>query len=398
MVGMRGVGDDGSRAPSGAGGIAVAVMLVLSALGPAWAEGGAATEAPACDTGDCGTAAAAAPAPIIRSTTSTGRVIDNYADQIDVPAGQSVLVKLRRPAQRVAIADPEIADVVLVSPTEILINGRGRRYQAATGETIIQEAQTSLVVWDKEGVSDVRALYVNRARTEQVELGVTVAELNRTAMEDEGFDFQIFQNQVLVTGTPAKIASLSNFTNTLTSPVPHGPKTVTDPIAASPDRLTFSVVDLNNNFLAFIQLLQQENLAKILARPTLLSRSGEEAHFRSGGEIPIPLVTNNQLAVQFKEFGVIVNFTPAFTADGGIDLRVNAELSQPDFTLSSVQSGGFTVPAFRSRQASTRVRLKEGQTLVIAGLLRDDETEQEQKVPYIGDIPYLGVLFRRTHF
>src|SRR6185295_5431350 len=215
---------------------------------------------------------------------------------------------------------------------------------------------------------------------------------------NQRFDFHLFQGQVSAAATPAKIASLPGFNNILTSPVPGGPKTVNDPVAVAPDRATFTVLDLNNNFLAFIELLQREALAKILARPTLLSRSGEEAHFRSGGEIPIPLVTNNQLAVQFKEFGVIVNFTPAFTADGGIDLRVSAELSQPDFTLSSVQSGGFTVPAFRSRQASTRVRLNEGQTLVIAGLLRDDEVEQEQKVPYVGDIPYLGVLFRRTHF
>jgi len=328
---------------------------------------------------------------------SETHVIENFSDQIDVPAGQSVLVRLRRPAQRVAIADPEIADVVLVSPTEILINGRGRRYQAATGETVIQEAQTSLVVWDKSGIADVRALYVNRTRVEQVELGVTVAELNRTAMEDAGVDLHVFQGGVFVSATPAKIASLTNFTNLLRSPVASGAKTFNDAAAANSDRLTFSVVDLNHNFLAFVELLQQENLAKILARPTLLSRSGEEAHFRSGGEIPIPLVTNNQVAVQFKEFGVIVSFTPTFTADGAIDLRVSAELSQPDRTQGT-QVGGFVVPAFLSRQAVTRVRLRDSQTLVIAGLLRDDETETEQKVPYIGDVPYLGALFRRTHF
>ena len=97
------------------------------------------------------------------------------------------------------------------------------------------------------------------------------------------------------------------------------------------------------NTWRLIELLQQENLAKVLARPTLISRSGEEAHFRSGGEIPIPLVTNNQVAVQFKEFGVIVNFTPTFTADGSIDLQVVAELSQPDQTLG-VTIGGVACP------------------------------------------------------
>ncbi len=354
----------------------------------------------AADVGDPGTTTTPTSAPLRSAPRgSTGTVIENFRGQIDVPAGQSAVVRLRRPAQRVAIADPEVADVVLVSPTELLINGRGRRYQSGTGETVIQEAQTSLIVWDRDGVSDVRAVYVNRARREQVELAVTVAELNRSALENQGFDFQIFQGQVQVLGTPAKIASINQYLNQLTSPVPSGPKTLlTGPTNVNQDRLTFSVVDLGNNFLAFIELMQRDSLAKVLARPTLMARSGEEAHFRSGGEIPIPLVTNNQLAVQFKEFGVIVNFTPTFTDDGGIDLRVSAELSAPDSTLSSVQSGGFVVPAFRSRQASTRVRLREMQSLVIAGLLRDDEVEDEQKVPYLGDIPFLGALFRRTSF
>ena len=356
----------------------VAGVLVLLGMGPAVPVGG--QEPPA--------------------TGSAGNLITNYTDQIDVPAAQSALVRLRRPAQRVAIADPDVADVVLVSPTEILINGRGRRHQAATGELVIGEAQTSLIVWDKDGVADVRALYVNRSRKEQVELSVTVAELNRTALENQGVDFRIFQGKVYVSGTPAHILPFSNFTGLGSSPVADGAKFPVEPPGIgvpSPDRLTFSVVDLNNNLAAFIELLQQENLAKVLARPTLISRSGEEAHFRSGGEIPIPLVTNNQVAVQFKEFGVIVNFTPTFTADGSIDLQVVAELSQPDQTLG-VTIGGVGVPGLRSRQASTRVRLREAQTLVIAGLLREDETEQEQKVPYLGDIPYLGTLFRRTNF
>jgi Flp pilus assembly secretin CpaC len=408
VVGMGEMSEDDSRArlvlPSIGWVAAVAVLLVLAALAVAVAaDDGALLDPARAGSDPAGTAGApqtVSPATRVPAASRTdASLISNYSQQIDVPAGQSAIVRLRRPAQRVAIADPEVADVVLVSPTEILINGRGRRYQAPSGETVIQEAQTSLIVWDKDGIADVRALYVNRARREQVELAVTVAELNRTAIENQGFDFQIFQGQVFVSGTPAKIASISQFVNTLTSPVPGGPKTVlTAPTNVSPDRLTFSVVDLSNNFLAFIELLQRESLAKVLARPTLLSRSGEEAHFRSGGEIPIPLVTNNQLAVQFKEFGVIVNFTPTFTDDGGIDLRVSAELSQPDTTLSQVQSGGFVVPAFRSRQANTRVRLREGQSLVIAGLLRDDETEDEQKVPYLGDIPFLGALFRRTSF
>jgi pilus assembly protein CpaC len=308
-------------------------------------------------------------------------VIANYPAQIDVPAGQSAVVRLRRPAQRVAIADPEVADVVLVSPTEILVNGRGRRYNLPSGEPVVQEAQTSLIVWDKDGQADVRALYVNRSRMEQVELHVTVAELNRSAIEAQGFDFQVLAGSVTLTGTPAKVAQLTALANGL---------------LVSPDRVTFAVQDAAN-FQAFIELMEREALAKVLARPTLMARSGEEAHFRSGGEIPIALVTSNTTAVQFKEFGVIVTFTPTFTADGLIDLRVVAELSTPDRTRGIVVSGS-PVPEFISRQASTRVRLRDQQSLMIAGLLRDDETEDERKVPYLGDLPYLGALFRTTSF
>lgn len=352
-------------------------------------------EAPSAPPGTVLMPTVKAPPPDVQ--VAAVKVIANFMDQIDVPAGQSVIVRLNRPAERVSIADPEVADVVLVGPEEILVNGRGRRYTAHSGETVVQEAQTSLVVWDKQGRADVRALYVNRSRTEQIELGVTVAELNRSALENQGFDFQIFQNKVFFTATPTKLIAPGQLNTSLMSPNPGGTATFQNNPSVRNDLVTFSVIDLNNNFLAFIELLQRESLAKILARPTLLARSGEDAHFRAGGEVPIPLVTNNQLAVQFKEFGVLVNFTPNFTDAGGIDLKVAAELSEVDPTIA-VSLGGIGVPGFKSRQVSTRVRLRDSQSLLIGGLLRDDEVEQEEKVPYLGDVPYLGAFFRTTHF
>ena len=326
------------------------------------------------------------------------RIVANYAEQIDVPAGQSAIIRLNRPAERVAIADPEVADVVLVNPREILINGRGRRHQAQTGETVIEEAQTSLVVWDKQGRSDIRELYVNRSRTEQVELRVTMAEFNRTALENQGYDFRVLQNKFFVSSQLAKLASTNQLNLNWLSPIADGPVTLQQGLGVSNDRVTFSVVDFNDNFAAFVEMLQREGLAKILARPSLLTRSGEEAHFKAGGEVPIPLVTNNQSAVQFKEFGAIVTFTPTFQSDGSIDLRVATELSEPDATVSGAVIGGFVVPGFRSRNTQTRVRLRDSQSLLIAGLLRDEESEDERKVPYLGDIPYLGTIFRNTNF
>lgn len=329
---------------------------------------------------------------------NTSRLVANYSDQIDVPAGQAVIVRLNSPAERVAIADPEVADVVLVNPREILINGRGRRHQAQGGETVIEEAQTSLVVWDKQGRSDLRELFVNRSRTEQVELRVTMAEFNRTALENQGYDFQVFQNKFFVTSQLAKLASANQLNLSWLSPITGGAVQSNQNLSVNNDRVTFSVVDFNDNFAAFVEMLQREGLAKVLARPSVITRSGEEAHFKAGGEVPIPLVTNNQSAVQFKEFGAIVTFTPTFQSDGSIDLRVATELSEPDSTVSGAVIGGFVVPGFKSRNAQTRVRLHDGQSLLIAGLLRDEESEDERKVPYLGDVPYLGAIFRNTNF
>jgi pilus assembly protein CpaC len=101
--------------------------------------------------------------------------------------------------------------------------------------------------------------------------------------------------------------------------------------------------------------------------------------------------------INFKEFGVLLTFTPEFTDDGRIDLRVEMEVSEPSSAFST-SFGGFEVPAFVSRQADTRVLLEEGQTLLLGGLYREQTSESEEKVPYLGDVPLLGRAFRRTVF
>jgi pilus assembly protein CpaC len=345
------------------------------------------------------------PGPPYDTGQSGTRLITNVAGALEVPAGQSLLLKLREPAERVAIADPEVAEVILVSPKEILVNGKGRRANvtranAFTGDSttkqVIEEARTSLIVWDKAGHSDMRALYVNKARVEQIFLEVTVADLNRSALEATGFDWQFLQGKVLVTGTQSKLFDYrdSQVDTTLNTTA----REVMESLKLASERVSYSIFDFNNNFIAFLELLQQENLAKILARPTVLARSGEEAHFRVGGEVPVVYATNNVATVNFKEFGVLVSMTPTLNDDGIIDLRVSTEVSQPTDAFRAVVVSGFSVPAFLSRKADTRVRLRDNETLMIGGLYREDETEEEDKTPYLGDLPYLGVLFRKTRF
>jgi pilus assembly protein CpaC len=333
-----------------------------------------------------------------RGRPSQGRVgpgesslITNVAGAIHVPAGRSMQLVLSEAAERVAIADPDVAEVVVISPYEVLINGRGRKETLQNGHTSVGEAQTSIIIWSRSGRSDKRTLYVNRSRNEQILLEVTVAEINRSALERYGVDFNLFQDGNLVFSTPAKIVSPGD---TLTDVLPGADRFLGElPLRA--DRLTALYRNFNEDFTIFLEALQQERLAKVLARPVLLARSGEEAHLRVGGEIPIVYATANVATIEFKEFGTLLTFTPEFTDDGLIDLRAAMEVSEPTPAFSTAFAG-FEVPSFVGRRAETRVGLEEGQSLLIGGLYRETVNETEEKVPYLGDIPLLGFAFRKT--
>jgi len=161
--------------------------------------------------------------------------------------------------------------------------------------------------------------------------------------------------------------------------------------------LTYGLATQNGGILTqtFFQFLEQHNLGRILAEPKLLANSGEQAKFLSGGEIPIVVAQALNTSVVFKQFGTSVVFVPTVVGVNDIELLVKPEVSQPDYT-HGVQLFGFTVPAFVTRRAETMVRLRDDQTLIIAGLILNQKTEQIEKVPYLGDIPYLGGLFRNT--
>lgn len=354
-------------------------------------------------------AVGATPPPTIAQRAKTSllpassvRLISNFDGPLAVPAGQSIMLRLNSDAGRVSIADPEVAEVVLISPREVVINGKGRKVTktstnaftgATSSEDVVTEAQTSVIVWDRNGRADVRTLYVNRARQEQILLEVTVADVNRTATEAYGFDFQVLQSDVLVTGSPAKLANFTQLRpgtlNPLLSPV-------AEQLNVNAERVTYMVQDFNNDVLAFIEMMQRENLAKILARPMILAKSGEEAHFRVGGEVPVVYATQNVAQINFKEFGVLLSATPTLTDDGQIDLRISTEVSEPSAAFRTAVVEGFQIPSFISRRAETRVQLRENEPLLIGGLYREDVQETEDKVPYIGDVPYLGAFFRRT--
>jgi len=150
----------------------------------------------------------------------------------------------------------------------------------------------------------------------------------------------------------------------------------------------------------FIEAAQQQGLARVLAKPTLLARSGQAASFLAGGEVPIPIAQGGafgSITIEFKEFGVGVQFAPTVLGPDRIYLEVSPEVSQPDFTLATI-SGGAVIPGFITRKASTSVELGDGQSFAIAGLLSDQVNSAVEKYPVFGDIPVLGALFRSVSF
>jgi len=128
-----------------------------------------------------------------------------------------------------------------------------------------------------------------------------------------------------------------------------------------------------------------------------LANTGEKAKFLSGGEIPIVLAQALNTSIVFKEFGTKVTFVPTVVGLNDIELLVEPEVSEPNFS-QGVQLFGFQVPAFVTRRAETQVRLRDNQTLIIAGLILHEKKQIIQKVPYLGDIPYAGGLFRNTEW
>jgi hypothetical protein len=161
------------------------------------------------------------------------------------------------------------------------------------------------------------------------------------------------------------------------------------------DFLNLFVFNVRNDLGAVIRALQTRGLFQSLAEPNLVAESGKEASFLAGGEFPIPVTQpggGNAITVQFKEFGVRLNFTPVVQGDR-VRLKVRPEVSTLDFA-NGVHLDGFRIPALISRRAETELEIRDGQTFAVAGLLNNQLSTTMQKIPGIGDIPILGYLFR----
>ena len=226
-------------------------------------------------------------------------------------------------------------------------------------------------------------------------LQVKIASIDRVALTQVGFNFFSANGKLLGSTTtqqfsPPRFSQFQLPSDTLNS-----------------TSVNFS--DLLNLFLfrpdlnigATVAMLQQQNLAQILAEPNLITVEGKEASFLAGGQFPYPTITNTPtggsiapvVTVQFKPFGVQLTFTPTVTPQGSINLQVKPEVSSLDYT-NAVTIQGFLIPALTSRKVESEIILKDGETFAIAGLIDNRVTKELDKMPFVGDIPIIGNLFK----
>ena len=317
-------------------------------------------------------------------------------EAIWVRSGKSRVLQLKTAIKRVSLGDPSLAGIVVLGPRTIMVNAKevppvpggggggsaGATVGAVTGKTLTPEphmAETTLILWDGSQTPDIHSLFIADFVDQQILLEVSVADLDRTALEEHGIDFRnaanAFVSAYFMGGGALPLGSF----DTTATPLP---------------RPTYAFnLPNNENITAIIQLLQEEGLATILAQPKLVAMSGQNAVFQVGGEIPIRIATGFAADVVFKPFGTIVTFVARISDEGDILLTVTPEVSSPDFAH---QVDG--IPSFVTRRVSTATRLRNGQTLVIGGLLQRTRNELVSGVPYLQDIPAVGYLFRHTAY
>ncbi len=366
------------------------------------------------------------------------------AAPLRVMVGKSLLINTNgERLKRVSVTDPSVADALVVTPTQVLVNGlspgeislliwdefeRSRSFDlrvdvdiTAASEEIhkifpdqkidVTASRSAIVLSGHVTTEDVakhagalasaysknvvNVLTFGPVGADEILLEVKFAEVDRTAMTQLGINmFSTGAGNTQGTITTGQFGGVT-------------PGPINDTGGSGiPTTTTTTVSNFLNLFFfnpqvhlgAVIQALQSKNLLQILAEPNLVAVNGKESSFLAGGEFPFPVVQPaatgiSTVTIQFREFGVRLRFTPVIQPNGNIHLHVVPEVSTLDYS-NSVTISGTTIPALSTRKADTEFELRDGQSFVIAGLMDNRVTDIVNKIPGLGDIPILGNFFK----
>jgi Flp pilus assembly secretin CpaC len=301
--------------------------------------------------------------------------------RVDLPVGRSYPLTTAVPITKVSIANPGVADVVVVGTREMVINA-------------IASGETDALVWLANGARQHFRISVHSPSDRlQVALYIKMAEVRRDLLRTLGVS-GLYRNS----GT--RIGS-----GTFNSDNAIGADGRIN-LPAEAGFLTVLTDFGTKNLLGLLDVEESQGRARTLAEPNLLAGNKEEATFLAGGELPIPVLqggggtggdATNRITIQYKEFGVRLRFLAEIVSDSLIKLSVTPEVSSLDFTNGIVISG-FRIPAFRTRRVSTTVDVLRDQSMVISGLFNNEQERVKRGIPYLMDIPIIGQLFQSTRW
>jgi pilus assembly protein CpaC len=366
------------------------------------------------------------------------------ATTMNLIVGRGDLLRFQSDVKQVAASEPKIADVVVISPREVMVNAKGagratvivwdadpepKRYDVdvvadnfefdefrqelikelpesniqvtGKGETIVLTGTVKSSEQSKRaaGLAQTRSkTVINLLKApadpepKQILLQVRFASIDRVALTQVGFNlFSLNPKFQGLTGTEQ--FSAPKFGQATNTNATNG--------ANFSDLLNLFFYRPDLNIGATIKMLQDQNILQILAEPNLIVLDGKDASFLAGGSFPFPVLTTTStggstspvVTIQFKKYGVQLDFTPTITSTGAVDLKVAPEVSSLDFT-NAVTVAGFLIPALSQKRVETEVILKEGESFAIAGMIDNQVQRETEKVIGLGDIPILGQLFR----
>jgi pilus assembly protein CpaC len=375
---------------------------------------------------------------------------------IEVAVGGSQTIRVPTQLDRVVVGDPTICDVVPLPPGQLLLTAKiagetqitvwsreggvsfyhisavtpvGVLQQAlreafpaeedlqvhaaggavyltgVVGEASVVEAAHRLAVSLVTGTGKKMVEVINLttvAATQQVQLQLRFVDVSRTSLRQIGFNawYSGAQENGALFG-PNDAHNYNDTTQSFYGPAPNYAQNMNLPILTSPVQGAFALSFASGRagpISATLSLMEGKGVAKTLSEPTLVASSGEAAHFIVGGEFPIPVPDPlGRVIVQFKPYGTQLEFTPTVIGQDTIHLALNATVSDID-KQNAVTVGSSSVPGITTRQSSTSVRMHDGQSFAIAGLVTDRITANNHKIPILGDIPLVGALFRNDSY
>jgi pilus assembly protein CpaC len=354
-------------------------------------------------------------------------------DVIRVMAGEQLDFKTPEAVQRVAVGDPAIADVSVLSRREVLILGKkpgvtslllwakktdkpkvyriqvdqpltsqtpssdaAEHLAAEGGQVILQgemkdalQHQMSLRVaeqlgGDKGGVLDSSTIPLSG----QVMVDVRIVELSKKVLKETGLSLSTHHNISIGVFGPSSLNKVTQSSSGIT----------TDTNIPFSDAFHLVLGSTNNSALGLLALLENNGMARTLAQPSMTVLSGQTASFMAGGEFPVPIAQSlGQVTISYKPYGIRLTLTPTVFSKDRIAIKLAPEVSEIDFT-NAVTSGGVSVPGILTRRAETTIELGDGESFVIAGLISRSFIDAVDKVPGLGDLPVLGAFFKSTRF